>query len=129
MKPPTLGDQELEIYRYIDHAAPIAGREVAEYFSVNRGLSRSTVLTVLERLRKKGYLGRKRAAGVYLYSTKLDTAEVLHGLIGSFVEKTLGGSVSPVVAYLAKTRDLTDEELAELYRLVDKLRSSTVEKR
>ena len=82
------------------------------------------MLTVLERLRRKGYLSRKHAAGVYLYSTKVETAEVLHRLIGSFVEKTLGGSVSPVVAYLAKTRDLTDEELAELWQRVEELRTS-----
>lgn len=122
MKTPSLGDQELEIYRFVDDRAPIAGRDVAEYFASAKSLARSTVLTVLERLRTKGYLSRKRSAGVYLYSTKVDAAEVLHSLIGSFVERTLGGSVSPVVAYLAKTRDLTDEELSELLRLVDELR-------
>ena len=83
MQTPPLGDQELEIYRYVDHSAPIAGRDVAEYFALEKGLSRSTVLTVLERLRKKGYLSRKRSAGVYLYSTRVETSEVLHGLIGS----------------------------------------------
>ena len=123
MKNPTLGDQELEIYRFVNEHAPIAGRDVAEQFAEQRGLARSTVLTVLERLRKKGYLARKKSAGIYLYTTKLDAAEVLHGLIGSFVEKTLGGSVSPVVAYLARTRELTDEELADLRQLVDELRT------
>src|SRR5262245_17697673 len=124
MNTPSLGDQELEIYRFVDENVPVAGRDVAEYFAVEKGLARSTVLTVLERLRKKGYLSRKRSAGVYLYSTRVPTADVLHGLVGVFVEKTLGGSVSPVVAYLAKTRDLTDEELAELYQLVEELRTS-----
>ena len=120
---PPLGDQELEIYRFIDEHAPIAGREAADHFAESKNLSRSTVLTVLERLRKKGFLSRKRSEGVFLYSPRVEKADLLHSLVGSFVEKTLGGSVSPVVAYLARTRKLTDEELAELRALVDELKS------
>jgi predicted transcriptional regulator len=120
---PPLGDQELEIYRYVDGREPVAGRDVAEHFAEEKGLSRSTVLTVLERLRNKGYLSRRRSDGVYMYSTKVERTELLHNLVGSFVEKTLGGSVSPVVAYLAKTRKLTAQELTELRELVDELKA------
>jgi predicted transcriptional regulator len=123
MANPQLGDQELEIYRFVDAYEPVVARDAAEHFAEHKGLARSTVLTVLERLRKKGFLARKRSDGVFLYSTKVDKSELLHNLVGAFVEKTLGGSVSPVVAYLAKTRKLTDEELADLWALVNEMKA------
>ena len=47
----------------------------------------------------------------------------MQGLVRQFVEKTLAGSVSPLVAYLTRNRQLSDEELAELERLVEELRA------
>ena len=39
----------------------------------------------------------------------------------TFVERTLGGTVSPFVAYLSERGELTDEEVAELEALVTRL--------
>jgi predicted transcriptional regulator len=124
MERPPLGDGELEVLRFVTERAPIPAREVAERFGEERGLARTTVLTVIERLRRKGYLMRRRRQGVYVYSPRVAQAEVLQGLVRQFVEKTLGGSLSPVVAYLARTRGLSDAELAELQALVKELRAA-----
>jgi predicted transcriptional regulator len=86
-------------------------------------LARTTVLTVLERLRKKGYLTRVRQEGVFHYSPQVPPGEVLQGLVRQFIEKTLAGSVSPLVAYLARVKRLSDEELADLQRLVEELKT------
>jgi predicted transcriptional regulator len=122
MENPSLGEQELEVLRFIADRAPVSAREVAEQFAEARGLARTTVLTVMERLRKKGYLTRKRRQGVFHYSPRVPQSDVLQGLVRQFVEKTLAGSVSPIVAYLARSRQLTEEELRELQKLVDELR-------
>ncbi len=117
-----LGDQELEVLSYVGARAPISARDVADGFGVERGLARTTVLTVLERLRGKGYLHRRRRKGIYLYSPASSTAEVVQGLVRDFVEKTLGGSVSPLMAYLVQNRKLTDGEVQELEQLVEDLK-------
>jgi predicted transcriptional regulator len=122
MENPTLGEQELEVLRFVADRAPVSAREVAEQFAETQGLARTTVLTVMERLRKKGYLTRKRRQGVFHYSPRVPQSDVLQGLVRQFVEKTLAGSVSPIVAYLVKSRQLSEEELRELQRLVDELR-------
>ncbi|RPJ86503.1 MAG: BlaI/MecI/CopY family transcriptional regulator, partial [Acidobacteria bacterium] len=97
--------------------------EVAEAFGHSHGLARSTVLTMMERLRKKGYLGRRLTGGVYRYRAETSSAEVLRGLVRRFVERSLGGSVAPFVAYLNETGDLSDDELKELETLVSKLQA------
>jgi predicted transcriptional regulator len=125
MKKPTLGEQELVVLRFIAEHAPVAAREVVEKFGGEQELARTTVLTKIERLRKKGYLTRRRQKGVYVYSPRVPQSEVVQGLVRDFVEKTLGGSVSPVLAYLIHTHDLSTEEVALLQRLADELETDT----
>ena len=116
-------DRELEILRYVSAHAPITARDVAERFGEANGLARTTVVTLMERLRKKGYLSRRRREGVYHYSPRVSQAEVLDELVRRFFERTLGVSVSPVIAYLTRTRDLSDEEADQLERWVEELRA------
>jgi predicted transcriptional regulator len=123
MNQPSLGGQELEVWRYIADHAPAPTRRVVAHFAAERGLARTTVLTVLERLRKKGYLTRSRQEGLFHYSPQVPPSEVLQGLVRQFIEKTLAGSVSPLVAYLVRVKRLSDEELADLQRLVEELKT------
>jgi predicted transcriptional regulator len=120
----SIGDQEMALLRWVAERGPSSAGEVAEAFGSSRGLARSTVLTMMERLRAKGYLVRRRAEGVYRYAAKASPAELLRGAVASFVERTLAGSVSPVVTYLAEKQEVSDEELAELEKLVERLQSS-----
>jgi len=47
---------------------------------------------------------------------------VLRRAVGQFVERSLAGSVSPFVAYLAERGTVSAGELRELERLVAKLK-------
>jgi len=117
----TIGDQELALLRYVAEAGPVTVGQAAERFGAPRGLARSTVLTVMERLRKKGRLRRRKAGGVFRYASPVAAGEVLRGVVQSFVETTLGGSVSPFVTFLAEVEQVSDGELAELEQIVARL--------
>lgn len=114
---PTLGEQEIAVLRYIAARAPVTARDVVAKFAGEQELARTTILTKIERLRKKGFVTRCRQDGVFYYAPRLPQADVLRGLVRDFVEKTLGGSFSPVLAYLIDTRELSEAELAVLRRL------------
>jgi predicted transcriptional regulator len=129
MKQPPLGDQELEILRYVSERAPISVGEVAAAFGESHGLARTTILTVMERLRGKGYLARSKEDGLYRYRPQSAPADVLREVVRDFVETRLAGSLSPFVAYLAEAEHLTDEELAALRKIVDGLPDRKVESR
>ncbi|MGH8146608.1 MAG: BlaI/MecI/CopY family transcriptional regulator, partial [Rhodanobacteraceae bacterium] len=85
------------------------------------------VLTMMERLRTKGYLKRRRVQGVYRYSAATASGEAMRHAVDRFVEKTLGGSVSPFVAWMAERGELTDQELNELRTLVARLGTDRTE--
>ena len=118
-----LGRQEFSLLRWISQRGEVSVGDAAAAFGAPRGLARSTVLTMMERLRAKRRLRRRRGEGVYLYGATEAPESVLRGLVHDFVETTLDGSVSPFVAYLTETGKLTEEELAELDELVAKLQS------
>ena len=121
----TIGREEMQVLRYVADHHPVSVREVADHVAATSGKARTTVLTVMERLREKGYLVRRKKGGVYRYSPKRSQADVLRNLVADFVREALGGSVSPFVAYLAEEADLDDEQVRELARLVADLECAT----
>lgn len=120
-KLPSLGEQEMDLLRYLTEHSPASVRDVADHFEKTKGLARTTVLTVMERLRKKGLLTRSKSAGIFQYSAKMQTGELLSSKVSDFVEKTLGGSVSPLIAYFINSPKLTREELDQLQNLARKI--------
>jgi predicted transcriptional regulator len=119
----SIGDQELALLQHVAQQGDASVGEVAADFGETRGLARSTVLTMMERLRAKTYLKRKRVDGVFRYAPTTGEDTVIRNQVASFVEKTLQGSVSPFVAWMSERGEVSDDELAQLQALVEKLQS------
>src|SRR5215471_14952474 len=125
MRKAPLGDLELETLRYIADQAPVTVGETVAGFGEPRSLARTTIATVMENLRKKGYVTRDKGPdGVYRYTPKHPQKAILRQMVQDFVEKTLGGTIAPFMAYLDESGSLTEEESAQLRRLAQKLDSS-----
>jgi len=105
-----------------DHA-PISVGEVAERFGKAHSLARTTILTMMERLRQKGRLTREQVDGIYQYSPSVPKGEMQRGLVADFLRQALGGSLGPFVAYLTHDAKLTDEQVDELHKMVEHLDS------
>src|SRR5580698_5344956 len=105
MKPSRepLGHLELDVLQYVNDNHPISVRDVAAHFAEASGHARTTLLTVMERLRAKGHLSRRKLAGRQHYAPTVPKAELLSRMVGNFVDDVLGGSVSPFVAYLSQS--------------------------
>lgn len=120
-KLPSLGEQEMDLLKYIGAHSPITVREVAVHFEREKQLARTTVLTVMERLRKKGFLSRSKVDGIFQYSARLETGDVLSHKVSDFIERTLGGSVSPLLNYFSSSTKLSQDEIRQLKELAAKL--------
>ncbi len=124
MKPKKkIGAAEFEILTYVANCGNVTVRQVADHFAATRGLVRTTVLKTMDRLREKGFLTREDKEGIFHYSSTQTQAELESMLIDRFVQDTLGGSLSPFVAYLTGQSEVSDEELRGLKDLVAELES------
>jgi len=116
----TLGKSEAQILRYILEKESVSVGEAAKHFLECQGLARTTVLTVMERLRKKGFLTRKEKNGIYEYSSKLSKESWLKQQIRDFVDTALGGTVSPLIHFLVESK-ISEDELTKLEDMIQDL--------
>ena len=120
MQTSKLGEQESALLAWVAANAPAGVAQIVAGWGADNQLARTTVTTMLERLRAKGYLSRAKLSGAYAYAPQQQHETQLRGVVGRFVEKTLGGSLDPFVAYLGEA-DLSNAQKAQLRDLVEHL--------
>jgi BlaI family penicillinase repressor len=99
------------------------GSTVAEIWreiSKSRGVGRTTVLNLVDRLEKRGWLTRRRAQGVYRYRAALDREKTTHALASEFVDDFFGGKASDLVMSLLGNKSIKKSEVERLRKLIDK---------
>lgn len=114
---PKIGQEELSVFRFVQQSEPVTVRAVADHFA-DSGKARTTILTVMERLRNKGVLTREKVGATYRYSTCVASSDVMNSLVGDFVKGVLGGSLSPFMAYMSQSGDISDDDVSELRKIV-----------
>ncbi len=123
----SIGDRELDLLRWIERHGSASVGEAVEGFGADHELARSTVLTMMERLRKKGHLARRAVEGIYRYRVTTPARELVRSAVADFVEETLGGSLTPFVSYLVDHEEVTEREREELENLLERLRRKSEE--
>lgn len=125
---PTVGGAELRLLNYISENEPITVREVADSLGTELGYVRTTVLQMMERLRKKGLLQREKVSGLFRYRTAKPRSGVMRSVVDRFVQESLGGSVSPLLLYLSEAQGLSEEDIAHLNRMISELEGREADK-
>ena len=59
--------------------------------------------------------------GIYHYAPRTAPGAALQHAVRTFVDRTLGGSITPFVAYVAERESLSDDEIEELEMLLARL--------
>ena len=104
---PTLGETEIQVMRLIWQHQPCTERQISDLVRQERNVARTTVLKTIQRLEAKKLLVRVPGEGPVRFRAAVEESRVLPKLIRRFVEKILGGSPEPLVAYLAESRNLS----------------------
>ena len=94
--------------------------EIWQAISKSRTVGRTTVLNLVDRLEKRGWLTRYRAQGVYRYRAALDREETTRTLASEFVDDFFGGKASDLVMSLLGNRGIKQDEVERLRKLIDK---------
>ena len=67
----------------------------------------------------KGFLRRKKSGMVNLYSAAVKREKVLDAGIAQAAERMFSGSVGAMASFLVNSRKLSDDDVAELRKLLD----------
>jgi predicted transcriptional regulator len=118
---PSLGELEIRVLRLVWQNQPCTERQITDVLQQERSLGRTTVLKTIQRLEAKGLLARVPGEGPVHFCASIQEQNVLRALIGRFVERVLGGSAEPLVAYLAGSEKLSAKDLKMLRNICRKI--------
>lgn len=118
---PALSKGELEVARRLWELGSASVREVHAALTAERPIDFSTVQTYLRRIEAKGYATSKLDGRTRVYTPSARPRTVIRRAIDDLVERLFGGETMPLVRHLIEDRGVSEEELAELRRLVERL--------
>jgi len=112
----VLGELEAQVMRRIwDRRGPVTVRDIVGDLQRDRPVAYTTVMTVMDNLRKKGWLTRQANGRAYRYEPTVSGEEYSAGLM----RRALTASSDPAAALMHFIGELTAEEadaLEEAYR-------------
>lgn len=101
-----------------------AGASVAEIWQAiarRRAIGRTTVLNLVDRLEKRGWLIRSEQQRPVRYVASQDRSDTNAALAEAFVKDFFGGSASGLVMSLVGSQQLTRDELQHLWVCFEQL--------
>jgi BlaI family transcriptional regulator, penicillinase repressor len=121
---PQLSETQLEIMNLIWTAGEATVGEVWKALARRRKVARNTVLTLMERLEKKGWLLRRVEGHVFRYSAAVGREATLGKIVGRLVETAFDGSAEGLVMALLDERGVTSAEAERIRGMIDKAKRS-----
>lgn len=117
-----VSDAELEVLKVLWAAGPVTVRDVvAALRKQRRRLAYNTVLTLLSRLRDKGYVAADRRDTAHLFHPVVSREELIGSSLAAIADRIGDGTASPLVQALVRGQRFTTAEIAQLRRLLNEL--------
>lgn len=118
-KVPRISEAEWEVMRVFWSRQPaLTALEVVDLLGRN-DWKPTTVKTLISRLVKKRALGFRESGRVYYYYPLVTREECVRAESHSFLERVYGGALQPMLVNFIRDGRLTEEELADLKRLLE----------
>lgn len=115
-----LPDAELQLLKALWAVESATARELAiAVYREGDATAMGTVQKLLQRLEKKGCVRRDRSEFVHRFSAKVTREEVAGWHLDSAVGKVADGSLAPFITHLVQAKRLSEQEKAEIRRLLD----------
>lgn len=105
----VIGKLEQALLAVLSESPGISGRELYEKILKHRKLAYTTVLTVLDRMVKKGVVAKKKVKRIYLYSPAMDREEFERRVTASVIQAAYEIAPSQAVSTFADILSRLDD--------------------
>lgn len=116
---PTGG--ELNILRVLWQIGPATVRQVTDELNQTQKTGYTTVLKLLQIMVEKGLVERDDADRAHVYNAVRTEEQTQKQLVGHLLERAFGGSTQRLVMHALSAKKATNQELAEIRKLLDQL--------
>jgi BlaI family transcriptional regulator, penicillinase repressor len=118
---PRPTDVELQILDLFWERGPITVREahnMIESSPERSGTSYSTTLKMIQVLHEKGFLTRDASVRPQVYRTTVTREATQQRMVEDVAQRLFGGAMADLVQCAIASQDVSEEELAEMQRLI-----------
>lgn len=114
-----LSDFELDVMAQFWAHGRLSAPELFDDLGESRGVTYSTIKTIVDRLEAKGAIKRVDTEGkTIFYRAAVKQARVRKPLVKAFVRRVFGDDLKPLFAQLIRDEKLSPDEIAYLKQLV-----------
>ena len=115
---PPLSDAQLEIMQIVWAQEQSTVTQVWQALCSQREVARNTVLTVMDRLVKRGWLSKTADGNAFLYAATVDQKKTMGQVVRKMVETAFSGAADEMIVALLDGRGVSDEEAARINKLI-----------
>ena len=117
-----MSDAEREVLRVLWDHGPKTVREVLDLLTEQgQEWARSTVITLLQRLEKKGYVESDKSQFAFVFHAIVSREEVMHDRMVELAGELCEGETLPLVLAFAERHRFSDEDLKRFRKMIDEL--------
>lgn len=118
MEIPKIHESEYRFCLILWESEPLTAVELVKLCQERLGWKRTTTYTVIRRLSERGVIENNNG----MITALISKAEAQAGEIDELVEKKFEGSLPAFIAAFSKRQKLSEEELDEVQRMIDRIR-------
>ncbi len=117
---PKISEAEWQVMKVLWRKSPATANEVVDQLSDTTDWNPKTVKTLINRLVSKGAISFEKDGRQYKYSPVLSEDECVRAETSSFLQRAGAAAVKPMLAAFIEEQELSDDDIAELKRILDK---------
>ena len=120
----AISSAEREVLRVLWDLGAVGVKEVCEQLAAEGfEWTRSTVITLLQRLEKKGYVSSDKSRFAFVFRAVVSRDDLVRQRLAEVADELCEGEWSPLLLAFAQQNKLTDKDIGELQKLIDELAS------
>ena len=117
---PRIADSEWLVMQVLWENGPQTANDIVEVLSSEVSWKPRTVKTLISRLVKKGAVKIAEEGYRYRYTAAVDASTCIRSETKSFIRRVYQGAMTPALAAFLEDADLSDQEIKDLQKLLDK---------
>jgi len=117
-----MSDAERDVLKVLWDHGPLPVREVLERLTgQGQEWSRSTVITLLQRLEKKGYVESDKSQFAFVFRAVVSREDEMHARMTDLAGELCGGEALPLVLAFAERHRFSPQDLARFRQMIEAL--------
>lgn len=117
-----LGVQQRAVMQIVWQTGEATVQQVRRRLTRDKPLAYTTVLSVMQKLEKGGWLTHRTEGRSYVYTARRTRREAGASSLRKFIDRVLGGDTLPLFQHLVEDEALDEKDLAAIRRILQKKR-------